>query len=101
MGFYALAGYERDKRQKNMVKNYMINDVTKRRDYIKTLLMASSDKAAEQLPHIMPDYMLVFAVPVLAHNPRFTMHSNVDQLVRSRIGLDFTGTLFLCKIIVF
>lgn len=33
-----------------------------------------------QLPHILPDYMLVFAVPILAHDPEFTSHVVVSQL---------------------
>lgn len=35
---------------------------------------------AGQLPHILPDYMLVFAVPILAHDPEFTSHQMVAQL---------------------
>lgn len=35
---------------------------------------------AGKLPHILPDYMLVFAVPILAHDPEFTSHSSVAQL---------------------
>lgn len=33
-----------------------------------------------QLPHILPDYMLVFAVPVLTHDPNFTSVSDPVQL---------------------
>jgi sister-chromatid-cohesion protein PDS5 len=44
--------------------------VSKRREYIKGLMVSASERATEQLPHIMPDYMLVFAVPVLTHNPK-------------------------------
>lgn len=33
-----------------------------------------------QLPHILPDYMLVFAVPVLTHDPNFTSVSDPIQL---------------------
>lgn len=33
-----------------------------------------------QLPHILPDYMLVFAVSVLTHDPNFTSHKDVAQL---------------------
>jgi len=69
MGFYALAGFETDRKQKMAIKGYMLTDVTKRRDYIKGLIASVADKAQEQLPHIMPDYMLVFAIPVLTHNP--------------------------------
>lgn len=33
-----------------------------------------------QLPHILPDYMLVFAVPVLTHDPNFTSVNDPIQL---------------------
>lgn len=81
MGFYSLAGYETDKKQKHTVKGYMAADIDKRREYIKTLMMTASERAAEQLPHIMPDYMLVFSVPVLTHNPRFTSFLDQRELV--------------------
>lgn len=42
-----------------------------------------------QLAHILPDYMLVFAVPVLAHDPEFTSNEDVDQLTRVRQCLWF------------
>lgn len=88
MGYYSLAGYETDKRQKAMVRSYMMTDIEKRREYIKSLMMTASDRAAEQLPHIMPDYMLVFSVPVLTHNPKFSSYTDHKELVR---------TFFLCK----
>lgn len=33
-----------------------------------------------QLPHILPDYMLVFAVSVLTHDPNLTNIKDVAQL---------------------
>lgn len=33
-----------------------------------------------QMPHILPDYMLVFAVPVLTHDPNFTNTNDPIQL---------------------
>lgn len=38
------------------------------------------ERAVSQLPHILPDYMLVFAVPILTHDPAFTAYDNVAQL---------------------
>jgi sister-chromatid-cohesion protein PDS5 len=81
MGFYCLAGYEPDQKQRTLEKSYMVADVEKRREYIKTLMMTASERASEQLPHIMPDYMLVFSVPVLTHSPRFTSHTKKKELV--------------------
>ena len=41
--------------------------------YMKTLMLSGgSEKATAELPHSMPDYMLVFAVPVLTHDPAHT-----------------------------
>ncbi|XP_046415233.1 sister chromatid cohesion protein PDS5 homolog B isoform X2 [Neodiprion pinetum] len=80
MGYYALAGKEQDKRLKYLLKTYMQTDINKRRDYVKTLSLGTVDKAMGQLPHILPDYMLVFAVPILAHDPEFTNYNDVSQL---------------------
>jgi sister-chromatid-cohesion protein PDS5 len=37
MGYYALAGQEEDKRIKTQIRQHMISDINKRREYIKTL----------------------------------------------------------------
>lgn len=83
MGYYALAGREPENRLRTIIKNYMINDINRRRDYVKTITMGgnnSDSRAMSQLPHILPDYMLVFAIPVLAHEPRLTSWDNLSEL---------------------
>ncbi|KAH0539698.1 sister chromatid cohesion protein PDS5 homolog B isoform X1 [Cotesia glomerata] len=80
MGYYALAGKEQDKKLKYLLKSHMQTDISRRRDYVKALSMGTGERAMGQLPHILPDYMLVFAVPVLAHDPEFTDHLDVSQL---------------------
>ncbi|KAK4304004.1 hypothetical protein Pmani_024024 [Petrolisthes manimaculis] len=83
MGFYALAGLESDRQLKVTVRKYMIKDITRRRDYIRYITTSGkSDKASNQLDHIMPDYMLVFAVPILIHMPDFRDPSDKAQLER-------------------
>ncbi|XP_034247341.1 sister chromatid cohesion protein PDS5 homolog B [Thrips palmi] len=93
MGFYALAGLESEKRLKVLVKNYMAADINKRRDYVKQITMGTSagsmEKAMSQLKHILPDYMLVFAVPILTHHPEYTSNEEIDQLIRIRQCLWF------------
>lgn len=85
MGFYALAGLDTDRQLRLAVRQYMMADISKRRDYIRSITMSGgSEKASSQLPHIMPDYMLVFAVPLLAHQPDFKDPSDVTQLTRIR-----------------
>ncbi|CAH0549988.1 unnamed protein product [Brassicogethes aeneus] len=91
MGYYALAGREVENRLKTTIRNYMTADINKRRDYVKTLTMGSGniDKAMGQLPHILPDYMLVFAVPILAHDPHLARWDDVEQLKKAKQCLWF------------
>ncbi|XP_063982810.1 sister chromatid cohesion protein PDS5 homolog B isoform X1 [Diachasmimorpha longicaudata] len=80
MGYYALGGKEQDKKQKAQLKTFMSTDINRRRDYVKALSLGTVERAMGQLPHILPDYMLVFAVPILAHDPEFTNHKDISQL---------------------
>ncbi|CAG4939387.1 unnamed protein product [Colias eurytheme] len=81
MGMYALAGREPDRRVRGLVRQYMLADVVRRREYVRNITIGTKvERAVSQLPHIMPDYMLVFAVPVLTHDPAFTHYDNVTQL---------------------
>lgn len=91
MGYYALAGREPESRLRSTIKNYMIADITRRRDYVKTLTMGAGqmEKAMGQLPHILPDYMLVFAIPVLAHDPGLSRWDDVQELARAKHCLWF------------
>lgn len=64
-----------------MVKNiqgFMELDINRRREYLKTC--AQVETAMGQLPLILPDYMLVFAVAVLTHDPNFKKYDDVTQL---------------------
>ncbi|KAJ8941700.1 hypothetical protein NQ318_023296 [Aromia moschata] len=91
MGYYALAGREPENRLRTTVRNYMVADINRRRDYVKTLTMGAgqADKAMSQLPHILPDYMLVFAVPVLAHDPHLSKWDDVQELTKAKQCLWF------------
>lgn len=46
------------------------------------LVTTAVERALSQLPHLMPDFMLVFAVPVLAHDPHYTEYNNRLNLQR-------------------
>uniref|UniRef100_A0A336L3C1 CSON002650 protein n=1 Tax=Culicoides sonorensis TaxID=179676 RepID=A0A336L3C1_CULSO len=78
MGYYALGGRETDRRLFSAIKSSIETDVNRRREYLKQY--ANVERAMNQLPLILPDYMLVFAVPVLTHDPNFTDPENVTQL---------------------
>lgn len=78
MGFYVLCGNEQDKKLLDQMKHYVDSDVSRRREYMKTIATTTTqDSAAAK---ILPDYMLAFAIPVLAHDPQFTNHEDVNQL---------------------
>lgn len=53
------------------------------------LIIGVIDKGLTQLTNILADYMMVFAVPVLAHYPDFTSHEDVAQLQMIRQCLWF------------
>ena len=90
MGMFALVGLESDKRLRGQAKQVMVSNINKRREYMNTLIQSGgSEKASAQLPHIMPDYMLVFAVAVLTHDPNFTSYTDVEYLKRIRMALWF------------
>lgn len=52
-------------------------------------IIGPTERGMGQLAHILPDYMLVFAVPVLAHDPDFTSNEDMEQLTRVRQCLWF------------
>ncbi|GAB0090696.1 pds5 [Sergentomyia squamirostris] len=78
MGYYVLGGRETDKRLSQQIKSNIETDVMRRREYVKSF--ATVERAMSQLPHILPDYMLVFAVPVLTHDPNFLRYDDPVQL---------------------
>ncbi|KAG0728388.1 Sister chromatid cohesion protein PDS5 B-B [Chionoecetes opilio] len=85
MGFYALAGLEDNRNLRVAVKAYMMTDINKRREYIRGLsLSVGGEKAQSQIPLIMPDYMLVFAVPILANQPSFKDVADTEELLNIR-----------------
>lgn len=78
MGIYALGGREKNAQLRALIKSYIELDVARRREFVKTPSGGQVDAAV----HILPDYMLGFAVPVLAHDPNFTDYSVRAQLLQ-------------------
>ncbi|KAH8402050.1 hypothetical protein KR009_009482 [Drosophila setifemur] len=98
MGMYVLAGLETDRKLQDLVRHYAETDVNKRREYLKTVAMTSPDSSTEsQSLHILPDYMLVFAIPVLVHDPRFTNHEDYVQLRKMEKALRFVLEPLMAK----
>lgn len=71
-----------------MAKRYVLSDITKRRECIKALSFAGGENA-DQLPNIMPDYMLCFAVVILAHLPLYETNKDVQVLEKLKSALWF------------
>ena len=63
--------------------------ISKKYSEITTYFLFShlSAEITKQLPNIMPDFMLVFAITVLAHHPEFESTQDVDFLKRIRDAL--------------
>lgn len=90
MGVYALAGFEPDKRLKEIAKKFLQMDIMKRTDYIRTRMLANGGENGNlNLSCIVPDYMLVFTVAVLAHDINFKSIQDVEHLKRMRQALWF------------
>jgi sister chromatid cohesion protein PDS5 len=51
MGMYALAGREPDKRLRGVIRQFMLMDVTRRRDYIKTITIGTQGTGIEFCLH--------------------------------------------------
>jgi hypothetical protein len=49
MGLFALSGLEQDKKLKNMARQFMIFDIGKRKDYVKTLMLSGKGKINNRL----------------------------------------------------
>uniref|UniRef100_A0A1B0AGA6 Uncharacterized protein n=1 Tax=Glossina pallidipes TaxID=7398 RepID=A0A1B0AGA6_GLOPL len=90
MGYYVLGGYETDKKLTDQIRQFVEADVNRRREYLKTLAMTSPESSADpQTLHILPDFMLAFAIPVLVHHPSFTNYQDRAQLKQIEKGLRF------------
>ncbi|EDW00733.1 sister chromatid cohesion protein PDS5 homolog B [Drosophila grimshawi] len=98
MGYYVLSGKETNRKLQDQVRHYVEADVNKRREYLKTVAMTSPDSSTEsQSLHILPDYMLAFAIPVLVHDPSFTNHEDYVQLRRMEKCLRFVLEPLMAK----
>lgn len=78
MGFYVLGGRENDRRLSQLLKSHIEADVIRRREFIKSF--ATVERAMRQLPHILPDYMLLFSITVLTHDPNFSDPKSFSDL---------------------
>ena len=67
----------------------MVTDLAKRRNYHRHLHDGSKEPINDDLPQVLVDYTIVYAVAILAHDPEFTIHTDTEQLLRIRQRLCF------------
>merc|ERR1719273_2009976 len=79
--------WKQTKKLREMAKRYVLADIVKRRECVKNLSFGG--EATDQLPNIMPDYMLCFAVAVLTHLPLYDTHKDVQVLEQLKSALWF------------
>ena len=93
MGFFALYGLETDKKIKAAAKSYLAYDIGKRKDYAKSIMLSQSgggvDFLSQQLRSVLPDYALLFAVPILTHFQEYDDFTNVEVLKKLQAALWF------------
>ncbi|KAK2716297.1 sister chromatid cohesion protein PDS5 homolog B-like isoform X2 [Artemia franciscana] len=81
MGMYVYGGLEQDKNLRGKMKRYMEVAISKRRDYIRTMTLSGlSEGVSDALGHILPDYMLLFAITILTHCPEYELHDDAGIL---------------------
>ena len=83
MGMYALAGMEADKRLRGMTKQYMVNDISKRREYMKTLMLSGGSEKASAGRIIS----IVASVFFLLYHITFSYLSNLHILLITFINI--------------
>ena len=60
-------------------------------------MYSAAAQVSQQLTRIMPDYMLVFAVPILAHLPEFTAYDDHEALATVKDALYFVMEPLITK----
>ncbi|TMW43650.1 hypothetical protein DOY81_011270 [Sarcophaga bullata] len=97
MGFYALAGFETDKKLLDLKRQFLDADINRRREYLKTIQTTNPDISSEQRLHLLPDFLLAFAIPILVHDPKFTNHEDRNQLKQMEKCLRFILDSLMAK----
>jgi len=101
MGFYALVGLEGDRNIRDVTKRAVAGDIGRRRDFVKTsgdkLTCNGRDGENSQLFTVQPDYMLAYAIAVLAHLPSYESYTDVGMLERLKVALWFVMEPLILK----
>lgn len=77
MGFYALAGLESDRQLRGAVRQYMIADINKRREYIRSITMSGGSKYFSHYFFLV--YIYIFFLQLQLE--LFKTHKIVDKIL--------------------
>lgn len=75
MAIFALGSCESNRELKNQLKQYLLANINKRRDYLKQHTLSSG-----KLLKFLPDYVLPYAIHLLAHHPDFKKYDHLPAL---------------------
>ncbi|XP_064481267.1 sister chromatid cohesion protein PDS5 homolog B-like [Ornithodoros turicata] len=75
MAIFALGGMEERRPFKSQLKQYLLSNISKRRDYLKQHPITTV-----KLFTILPDYIIPYAIHLLAHNPCLITYDDVPAL---------------------
>lgn len=84
LAVFALGGTEKRRPLRAQLRHWLLACINKRRDFLK-----AHPVAAAKLITVLPDYVVPYAVHLLAHDPCLDRHDNVAALVQLRECLWF------------
>lgn len=92
MAVFSLSGLERNRELKSQFKQYLLANINKRRDLLKQQPLAPN-----KLFTLLPDYVMPYAIHLLAHDISFKQHDDVASLLRTRDCLWFVMEPLILK----
>lgn len=84
MGIFAVCGLEEHQELKVQAKQYLVSNITKRREFLKQNPVSPS-----KIYSFLPDYVLPFAIHLLAHAPFLESYDDVPSLTKVKECLWF------------
>ncbi|GIX88952.1 sister chromatid cohesion protein PDS5 homolog B [Caerostris extrusa] len=84
MAIFSLGGLEKTRELKVQFKQYLQANINKRREYLKQNPLTTA-----KLYNYLPDYILPYAIHLLAHDPSFKKYDDLNSLLKLKDCLWF------------
>lgn len=84
VAIFALGGNEKSRELRAQLKQYLLANITKRREYLKQHPITT-----DKMLTLLPDYVLPYAIHMLAHDPSFKKFDDVPVLLKLKDCLWF------------